>query len=243
MTRSGGGLAGRLRRSGLGRAALVWLAAGYLWLVARTLRWEVRGAAHLDGLARRPSAFLAAFWHGRIALSPLLAPEGRKVIAMISSNRDGAMIAAVAERFGVGAVRGSSFDRRKRRAKGATGAYRAALAVLERPEAILAVTPDGPRGPRMRAQSGIAHLSIASGRPVLPFAVSVRWGRVFRSWDRFLLPFPFARAVAVYGPPLPPPEDGEAGLERHRAAIEAALNAVTSEADRAVGRAPVTPAP
>ena len=162
------------------------------------------------------------------------------MVAMISNNRDGAMIAAVAARFGAEAVRGSSFDRRKRRAKGAAAAYRAALGVLSGARAVLGVTPDGPRGPRMRAQAGVAHLAIASGRAVMPVAISARPAWMARSWDRFLLPLPFARTVVVYGAPLAPPSAD--AVEGHRAAIETALNAVTAEADRICGRAPPVPA-
>jgi len=254
VARSGAGLAGRLRRTEKARAVLARLGAGYLALVGRSMRLRVEGGGHLDALLARPDGFIAAFWHGRIAFSPLLVPPGRQGVAMISDNRDGALIAAIAARFGVQAVRGSSFDRRKRRGKGAAAAYRAAWAALARPGTVLAVTPDGPRGPRMRAQAGVAHLSLAAGAAVLPVAVSARGAIMMRSWDRFLLPLPFAHVVVVYGAPLlpgagdtaqtgaarhptapPAPAEGPA-VERHRAAIEAALNTLTDRADRACGR-------
>ena len=239
MARSGAGLAGRVRRSGTARAVLAWLGAGYLALLGRTMRWQVEGGAHLDGLLARPDSFVAAFWHGRIAFSPLLVPAGRQGVAMISDNRDGALIAAVAARFGVEAVRGSSFDRRKRRDKGAAAAYRAAHAALARPGTVLAVTPDGPRGPRMRAQAGVAHLALAAGVPVLPVAVSARGAILLRSWDRFLIPLPFARAVVVYGPPLAP-EDAAPPVARGtaRASGADAPGRTAPMADAARRRAP-----
>ena len=222
-------------RPGIGLALLARIGALYVRLVHATTRWEVRGQTNLDAAAG--SAVIAAFWHGRLFLSPMMKPPGRRRVAMISHNRDGTMIAALAARFGVSAVRGSTHDRRKGRDKGGAAAYRAALARLADPATILAVTPDGPRGPRMRAAAGVARLARASGCPVLPVAFSTRRGRVLRSWDRFLLPFPFGRGVKIYGP-LILPGDGD---EAVRAAIEAALTAVTDEADRACGRTPVTP--
>lgn len=237
MARSGAGWAGRLRRSGLARAVMARLGAGYVRLVHATTRWQVSGAEHRDRLAAAPGGFIAAFWHGRLFLAPMMVPAGREGVAMISNNRDGALITAVAARFGARAVRGSSFDRRKGRAKGAATAYRAALAELARPATVLGVTPDGPRGPRERAQAGVAHLSIAAGCPVLPAAFATRRAVRFGSWDRFLLPLPFGRGAIVYGPPLMPPAPGDAtALERHHAAIEAALAAATAEADRLCGR-------
>ena len=243
MRRRSAGWTGRLRRSGVLRALLARLGAGYLRLAYATTRWRRLGSEDLRAVDVRPGAFIAAFWHGRLALSPLLVPAGRTGVAMISSNRDGALIAAIAARFGAEAVRGSSFDRRKGRDKGGGAAYRAARAALEREDVVLGVTPDGPRGPRMHAAPGVARLSVASGAPVLPVAFSLRGGVLVGSWDRFLLPLPFGRGAIVYGPALEAPgSQDEAAIEHHRAAIERALIAVTTEADRACRRTPVTPA-
>jgi lysophospholipid acyltransferase (LPLAT)-like uncharacterized protein len=222
---------------------VIRLLAGYVRLVGATTRWEEIGAAHLDALIAEERGFIAGLWHGRLFMTPLMAPPEWRRVAVISNNRDGDLIAALVARFGAGAVRGSSFDRRKGRQKGGAAAYRAGLAELATPRTVLGVTPDGPRGPRMHAEPGIARLSAGAGAAVLPVAFSVRWGVVLGSWDAFLLPLPFGRGVKVYGPPLRPPEPaGPAELDRYRAAIEAAITGATETADRACGRAPVLPA-
>mgnify|MGYP006281721493 FL=1 len=187
---------------------------------------------------------IAAFWHGRLFFSPLLAPPGRRTVAMISNNRDGDLIAAAAAILGVDSVRGSTAHPGKRdKDKGGREAFAAGRAALEA-GAVLAITPDGPRGPRMRAQPGVAALSAAAGAPVVPIALSTAHGRVLRSWDRFLLPIPFDRGALLYGAPLPPPDpEDPAAVEAHRAAIEDRLTALAAEADRLMGRAPVAPAP
>lgn len=244
MAGIGDGVARWARGSASGRAAVSRLGAGYIALCWRTTRWRVEGGAHLDALLERGGPFIAAFWHGRLFFSPMLAPPGRRTVAMISNNKDGELIAATVARFGVHAVRGSTADPRKgAKDKGGREAFEGGAAELAR-GAVLAITPDGPRGPRMRAQTGVAALSALTGAPVLPIALSTRRGLFARSWDRFLICFPFDRGVLIYGAPLPaPPSDAPEAVERHRRAVEDALNALTAEADRLSGRAPVTPDP
>lgn len=228
------------------RAGL-WLLSGLLATAVRlcwhTTRWTVEGMAHRDGLLARGVPIVTAFWHGRSFFSALLAPPGRQTVAMISNNTDGALIAAVVGRFGVGAVRGSSRDPRKPgRHKGGMEAYAAALSVLGA-GGVVAITPDGPRGPRMRAHPGAAALSAAAQAPVLPWVISTRRASFARSWDSYLIPRPFDRGLLIYGAPIePPPAGDDAAIEAHRLAIEAALNALTHEADTRMGLTPPSPA-
>ncbi len=227
------------------RGVLSGAAAFYIRLCWRTTRWRVEGAEHLDALAARGGPLIACFWHGRLLFSPLWAIPGRRTFAMISNNRDGDLIAATVGRFGVETVRGSSADPRKRRKdKGGREAFVAGLRALSG-GGVLAITPDGPRGPRMRAQSGVAGLSAAAEAPVLPIAVSTAHGRLLRSWDRFLLPLPFDRGVMLYGRPIASPgrTADEAAIEAHRLAVETALNALTARADAMAGREAIAPEP
>jgi lysophospholipid acyltransferase (LPLAT)-like uncharacterized protein len=122
-------------------------------------------------------------------------------------------------------------------------AFRAAARALRDNGALVAITPDGPRGPRMRAQEGASRLALSQGAPVIAVAFSVRWGRNLTSWDRFLLPLPFGRGAIVYSPPRSPPDEGgPQAMERFRLALEGDLNAVTNRADDLCGRARVLPA-
>lgn len=230
----------RLLRSTAGLAIGARLGAGYIRLVDRTTRWTVEGAENLCEVLSGEQGFIAAIWHGRLFMAPTFAPPGRDSLALISQSRDGDQIAAIIKRFGIGAVRGSTYDREKRRDKGGRAAYARAAEALLHNRAALAVTPDGPRGPRMRAQAGAARLSLSTGCPILPVAFSTTWGRLFDSWDRFLLPLPLGRGAIVYGPPLWPPERTGAGaVELFRSRLEQALTEVTNRADELCGRAPV----
>ena len=233
----------RLSRVFPGSRTAAALIAGYIRLVARTTRWTVVGRDGWDALVAKPQGFVCTAWHGRLFLSPTYPPPGRRAVAMISASRDGDLIAAIVGRWGVATVRGSSHDHARHKAKGGAQAYVAAARELSEHGALVAITPDGPRGPRMRAQEGAARLALSQGAPVIAVAFSVRWGRHLASWDRFLLPLPFGRGAIVYSEPrLPPAEQSPQALARFRRALEADLNEVTNRADDICGRPHVLPA-
>ncbi len=99
------------------------------------------------------------------------------------------------------------------------------------------ITPDGPRGPRMRVgPGGVVTLSRLAGVPVVPVSFSAKRAFWLKSWDRFLVAWPFGRGVFVWGEPISVPKIADAAtLEEHRQAIEQALNVATAEADRRMG--------
>jgi lysophospholipid acyltransferase (LPLAT)-like uncharacterized protein len=105
------------------------------------------------------------------------------------------------------------------------------------------ITPDGPRGPRMRATDGIVTVARVSGVPIIPCSYSARWRSVLGTWDRFVIPLPFTRGVIVWGEPIHIERDADAAqLNSARLAVEAGLNAVTNQADSAMGVETVEPA-
>ena len=219
-----------------------WLGAAYIRFVFRTVRWEWVGREIVDDVLASRSPIVAAFWHGRLMMmAPVMAESVQPLHVMISNNRDGELIARIIARFGGLALRGSTRNVRKAKGKGGNAVARSGVERLEAGD-LIGITPDGPRGPRMQAQSGVAALSAWTGVPVVPFAWATRRARVLRSWDRFMLPWPFDRGVYVVGDPIFPEGDGEMAVEAHRLAIEAGLNAVTRLADERMERVPVDPA-
>ena len=130
------------------------------------------------------------FWHNRLALCVELyflfrrkqyAPAG--VAGLVSASKDGALLAAVFERFGVLAVRGSSSRR-------GAQALRELSTWSERGYD-LAITPDGPRGPRYKLAEGAAGLAQITGRQILPVSYYLKWKVQLNSWDGFQIPLPF----------------------------------------------------
>jgi lysophospholipid acyltransferase (LPLAT)-like uncharacterized protein len=107
----------------------------------------------------------------------------------------------------------------------------------------MAVTPDGPRGPRMRAGIGAVRLAQLSGAPMILFAWSTSKRVVFKSWDRFVLPLPFGEGVIVWGGLIHAPRNSsDAELAALREKLEHDLIAITQEADRLAGVPVIEPA-
>ena len=204
------------------QAVLVWLGGLYLIFALRTTRWVVDGAEHLAPCAAGQTT-VAAFWHERLALMPMLWVALRRLDpaqrghVLVSQHRDGRFIGSVMRRFGVDVVFGSS------RRGGAAGVL-TALPLLERGEHVI-ITPDGPRGPRRVAARGVAQIAAMAGVPVLPCAAQTSRRRVMRSWDRMVLPLPFGRGVLVCLPPIPVErQDWAASLPEIAAALTAAVD-------------------
>jgi lysophospholipid acyltransferase (LPLAT)-like uncharacterized protein len=214
----------KLRHPAAIRAA-AWLGGTVFRACMSTLR--VRYVPLGPGLDPRREGmqgrYLYAFWHENLLLPAFL--YGRSDIhVLISRHADGQVIAEVVESLGFRTVRGSS-----RR-----GAVPAALGMLRAADkGHLAITPDGPRGPRRRVQPGIAYLAARSGLPVV--AVGVAYDDPWRvnSWDCFAVPRPFSRAAVVTGEPITVPANAEeAELEAAREQIELAMHDLTGQAER-----------
>lgn len=217
------------------RRFLCWLGSLYIRLVYWTGRWEVLGGDIPTGIWNQGRPFILAFWHGRLMMMPYCWSREKIIHMLISQHRDGQIIARTVSHFGIRTVAGST-------TRGGTAALRGMLKSLKKGECV-GITPDGPRGPRMRASDGIVNVARLSGVPIVPATYSVNRGRMLSTWDRFLIPRPFSRGVIVWGQPISVHRDTEGeALEAVREKVEAALNAITREADGYCGRAAVEPA-
>ena len=173
-----------------------WIARLGGWVIrALALTWRV-DFVNVEVLrsaraARRPGIFI--LWHGQ--LLPLLwTHRHQQVAVIISEHRDGEIIARIAQALGFRLVRGST----------SRGAARALLSACQEVESgfDLAVTVDGPRGPAGVVAPGALVVAQRTGAPMLPTAAAATHAWRLRSWDRFLVPKPFARITVAYGAPL-----------------------------------------
>jgi len=170
---------------------IVRLGAALLRLLAMTWRVRTVNGEPLDDARRRGQRVLFALWHGE--LLPLLWHQrGRGVAVVISEHRDGEIIAQIAHSLGYRTVRGSS----------SRGASRALLGLTRTIDAGNdgAITPDGPRGPARVFAPGAAVAAQRTGALIVPIRASASRAWRLKSWDRFLIPKPFARVTVTMGP-------------------------------------------
>lgn len=226
------------------QALIAALLAGYMSLVKATTRWEVRGLEHAQPVWDTGDGVVGCVWHGRILMTIAAWPRDVQPPAiLISRSREGDVVTKVAEHHKVGVVRGSSRNKKKTKEKGGLSAFREMVRWVEG-GGCMALTPDGPRGPRMRAGLGAIKLGRATGAPLLGLGWSTSNAIMFKSWDRFMLPLPFGKGVIVWAEPVTLSKEADkAELESARATLEARLIAANMEADLACRGEAITAAP
>jgi lysophospholipid acyltransferase (LPLAT)-like uncharacterized protein len=212
-----------------------WLAAQYMRLAWYSGRWEIKGKENIDKLYDAGKPCIVCLWHGRLLMSTFGWQREKPLKMLISAHRDGALIANTVKHVGIDHITGST-------SKGGTAALRNALRSLKAGEYV-GITPDGPRGPRMRISTGVMSLAKLSGLSIVPITFSVKRGKCFGSWDRFLLAYPFSRGVIQWGEPMLVPKDADQqGLAALQERLEEQMNTLTYNADIYIGRDPVEPA-
>jgi len=195
-----------------------------LRLLALTIRKEVFSPDLPQKFWDRGQYIIAAFWHQRLLMMPFLPRQGR-VGMLISQHRDGEFIARAVKLFGIDSIRGST-------TRGGFSALRGMVRFFQT-GANIAITPDGPQGPKHTVQIGVVELARHTGAPILPVTYSASRKKMFASWDNFILPLPFCRVAYIWGEPLFVPMDiDKEGLEEKRLLLQERLRQITGEADR-----------
>jgi lysophospholipid acyltransferase (LPLAT)-like uncharacterized protein len=189
------------------------LAAGIIRILYFSQRRKIIGQERLESLWNEGQRVIFCFWHDQLLLM-IKSYKGPGARILISASRDGELIARTMRCFGYDAVRGSS-------SRGGRAAFRS-MVDLSRQPYDLAITPDGPKGPRHVIKPGVVELARLSGRAVVPLSFVCSRGHRFASWDRFLLPYPLGRAIFLYGQPLryEPGEKSAVFAERLQQAME-----------------------
>lgn len=162
---------------------------------ARTLRFKIDDQANVVGTPPN-ERYIGALWHNRLLLLPFVIQRylpNRRGAALISTSRDGAILADLVERFGFEVVRGSSSKR------GASAIRQLAEIIAGGRDVV--ITPDGPRGPAYELGQGIVFLAQQSRAEVVP--INLEYSSCWRlgSWDRFILPRPFSKVRVTFGAP------------------------------------------
>ena len=211
------------------KSRLLALAAyTFLRTLSVTLRMRMEDTTGSIMTARKEPVIFA-LWHNRLVLSLpsychffLRAQPHRRLVALISASKDGAILARLMEHYGVQPVRGSSSRR-------GSQALRELVSWTRRGYDV-AITPDGPRGPKYEVQEGTVMLAQLSGLPVIPVSAKIHSKKVFGSWDAFQLPLPFARCDIRMGDPVRVPRGISANeREAARRTIEQRMIRLTTD--------------
>ena len=190
----------------MARKAGVWSLRQYLGFALKTTRWTFRVNEQAWPLltSQNGQTAVVAFWHEVLPLTPVLwwwaEPQNPhiRLRVLISRNRDGRMIADVVAPWRIWSIAGSSDSKGKN--KGGAAALRRMRASL-RNATLVAITPDGPRGPRRQAQQGTLALAKLAGKPIVLVGATCTGIRL-KTWDQMIFPLPFGRGTMACAPPI-----------------------------------------
>jgi len=168
----------------------------------------------------RPSPRVFAFWHGKL-LPVVYCFRESNVYGLVSRSRDGEFLYSAFRRLGINAVRGST-------SRGQIASAKALVRLLESGYHV-ALAPDGPKGPRWKAQAGAVAVARLAGVPIVPVGCGISRKKTFGSWDKFELPLPFARIVFVVGEVI---RAGSGELDALTEELETELTRLTTLAEK-----------
>jgi lysophospholipid acyltransferase (LPLAT)-like uncharacterized protein len=204
---------------------LGWVGAWAVRLWVGTVRYRYQPLGP-DVQPTRPGIcerYIYAFWHEYLLL--LARHYARPdVLVLISQHADGQLIADTCRHLGFGLVRGST-------TRGGVEAVRRMLHTGGKFH--LAITPDGPRGPRRQVQPGLIYVAARTGLPIIPIGLGFRRAWRMGSWDRFAVPRPWTLGTCVTLEPIHiPPAIEKDHLEHYRRLVEEAILQATELAEK-----------
>ena len=203
----------------------------FIRAISFTIRFRMKHDA--SGLfipgAAGPGQAIYCVWHNRLALCvPMYERFAKKVTqtaglaSMVSASKDGAFLAAILELLRVQPVRGSSSRRGPQ-------ALRELISWAERGYD-LAITPDGPRGPRYTIQEGVMALAQLTGLPIIPASYHLTRRIAVNSWDKFQIPLPFCRCEIKVAPTIRVPREcSDAERAKLRQQLEQSLQSISED--------------
>lgn len=198
----------------------------FIRIISVTLRykWTDRSGFFAGGQAG-PAVYCV--WHNRLALCMTIYfgyikkhNQTAGLSVMVSASRDGGFLAGILECFGIQPVRGSTSRRGHQALR--------ELTTWARRGYDLAITPDGPRGPRYIVQEGIIALAQVTELAIVPVSYNLQWKIQLKSWDKFQVPLPFSRCEMIFEKPIRVPRhSSESDREKFRLQLEEALKSIS----------------
>jgi len=159
-----------------------------------SIRFKCYDEKKKSNIFNNKNQYIFCCWHNRLFLGPHLLPRNRIINALQSSHSDG-MITSIAFKYlEMNVILGSS-------KKGGMQAFRKMIKCIQNGESI-AITPDGPKGPKETVKEGIIKLAQITGTPIVPLVWATKKFKLINSWDHFVIPFPFSKGIYTFGKPI-----------------------------------------
>ncbi|MBA7633989.1 hypothetical protein ES703_41560 [subsurface metagenome] len=198
-----------------------------LWLWAKSARIKVIGEEGYRELRAEGRGVVFLIWHGRIFFGPYFFRK-RGLMPLISPSEDGEIAAQITSRWGYKNIRGSG-------SHAIIKAWNRMKNELKKGREVVIIA-DGPKGPNRKMKLGGIKLAQETGAVLMPFTFSSSRKKFMKSWDKFLIFYPFSRVIAIYGPPInvDPALKGDE-LEKERQRIERLMIELDEKADRFYG--------
>ncbi len=184
----------RFSKTNIGQKLIGFLFYYITSLVSRSIKWEYLVENEKSNIFNIDKRYIFCCWHNRLFVGPHLLPRNRIINALQSSHSDGMVTSVAFKYLGMNVILGSS-------KKGGMQAFRKMVKCLKLGESI-AITPDGPKGPKEEVKEGTIKLAQITDTSIIPLVWATNKFKIINSWDGFVLPYPFSKGVYSFGKPI-----------------------------------------
>jgi len=184
----------RFSKTSLGQKLIGFLFYLITSFICKSIKWQYLVENEKENILKNDEEYIFCCWHNRLFLGPHLLPRNRIINALQSSHSDGMITSIAFQYLGMKVILGSS-------QKGGMQAFRKMVKSIQLGESV-AITPDGPKGPKETVKEGIIKLAQITQKPIIPLVWSTNKYKTFNSWDNFILPYPFSKGVYSFGKPI-----------------------------------------
>ena len=195
---------------------LAYLGYIYILLVGLTSKIDIKNDKFSNKMWNEKKPFILAFWHSQLMMIGFVWKSKTTLNMLASSHSDGRFGAYIAEHFN---LKNISIEARNK-----SPSLRQIFKILNNGN-YLGITPDGPRGPNQKVSEGIIKIAINSQVPIVPLGFASNRNFKLKSWDSFLITYPFSKCKFVWGKPINiPPKTKDNEIEKYKEILENEIN-------------------
>ena len=214
----------RFSKTHIGQKLIGFLFYSITSLISRSIRWEYLIENEKSNIFNSNEEYIFCCWHNKLFLGPHLLPRNRIINALQSSHSDGMVTSLAFKYLGMNVILGSS-------KKGGMQAFRKMVKCIKSGESV-AITPDGPKGPKEKVKEGIIKLAQITETSIIPLVWTTNKFKLINSWDNFVIPYPFSKGVYSFGKPIYIKKQiNEYELETARQNLENEIKRLTKEVE------------